>query len=125
MIPYEILIRGNAEGQFQGAHVIDAPSADARAVTAADINALAPDINAAALVFAQANDAVIADLNAKIVVLETLKKTMIQKVTDALQSGDPAQFQAIALDFITPEEEKIRAEKLAQLESLKAELGVS
>jgi len=50
---------------------------------------------------------------------------MIAKVSAALQSGNLEALQAIAVDFLTPEEEKQRAEKLAQLEALKAELGIN
>lgn len=57
--------------------------------------------------------------------LQALKTEMIQKVTAALQSEDrAAQFTALAVEFLTPEQERIRAEKLAQLEALKAELGI-
>jgi len=113
MIPYEILIRGNATGGFQGAHVIDEPNGIPRKVTQADIEAIAPSINAAALIEF-----------GKVESLESFKSEMIGKVSAALQSGNLEALQAIAVDFLTPEQEKQRAEKLAQLEALKAELGV-
>jgi len=47
-IPYEILIRGE-NGKLSGCHVIVTPGADARPITPADIAAIAPSINAAAI----------------------------------------------------------------------------
>jgi len=113
MIPYEILIRGNESGEFQGAHVIDEPNGLPRKVTQADIQAIAPSINAAALVEF-----------GKVQALESFKAEMVAKVSAALASGKLDELQAIAVDFLTPEEEKARAAKLAQLEALKAELGI-
>ena len=49
---------------------------------------------------------------------------MEERVSAVIQSGDPAQYEALALDFLTPAQEKIRAEKLAQIAALKAELGI-
>jgi len=71
-----------------------------------------------------AKDAEIATLSASLTALETFRDEMVQRVSTALQSGDPAQFEALAIEFLTPAEEKIRAEKLAQLAALKAELGI-
>lgn len=56
--------------------------------------------------------------------LEDLRVTMTQKVISALQSNDPEQVKALGIEFITPEQEKIRQEKIAQLEALKVELGL-
>lgn len=50
---------------------------------------------------------------------------MVGKVTSALQSGDPAEFEKLAIEFLTPAQEKARAEKLTQLAALKAELGIT
>jgi len=49
---------------------------------------------------------------------------MEERVSAVIQSGDPAQYEALARDFMTPAQEKERAEKMAQLEALKAELGI-
>lgn len=113
MIPYEILIRGNAAGEFQGAHAIDVAGGSARPITTADLESLAPSINAASLVLAT-----------KIGELEAFKTEMVGKVSAALQVGTVEAMQALAVEFLTPEEDKKRAEKLAQLEALKAELGL-
>lgn len=57
--------------------------------------------------------------------MEAYKASMIAKVSSALQSEDPfAQFTILADEFLTPEQERVRAEKIAQLEALKAELGI-
>ena len=53
--------------------------------------------------------------------LEAFRVGMVAKVSAVLQSGDPEQFAALAVEFLTPEEEKARAEKLAKVEALKAE----
>jgi hypothetical protein len=195
-IPYEILIRGN-NGAFQGAHAIDSPSDQPRAITSEDLSSLAPAINAASLAFVAgveaehaaaiaakdaeiaqlqtdhtaaiaAKDAEIAQLQmdhtaaiasaesakeqviagiieknksaigevnsylatkeselaqlqADYASLNAFKTAMEQQVSAVLQSGDPAQYEALAKDFLTPAEEKARAEKLARVAALKAE----
>ena len=113
MIPYEILIRGKEDGTLSGAHVIDVAGGSARAITAEDIESLAPSINAASLA-----------LFGKIEALEAYKAEMIEKVTSALSSGDPVKMQELAVEFLTPAEEIKRAEKVAQYEALKTELGL-
>jgi len=50
---------------------------------------------------------------------------MPARVAEALQARDPAQYEALAIEFLTPEQDRIRAEKLAQLEALKTELGIN
>lgn len=147
MIPYEILIRGNAVGGFQGAHAIDAPGGVARAITQSDLTDLAPAINAEALAFKLNIEAEIAAaldkntdenaitiskkheeidiLKASVNALEIYRDTMVQRVTEALESQNPAtQFELLAIEFLTPEKEKARAAKMAQLEELKLELGL-
>lgn len=46
---------------------------------------------------------------------------MEQRVAAVIQSGNPAEYEALARDFLTPAEAKARAEKLARIEALKAE----
>lgn len=79
-----------------------------------------------------AKDAEITTLTDAVTALEAIKAEMVLRVTEALQSGDPVKFQEVAVYFLTPEQEKIKAEKLAQAASLeaqaaaiKAELGVA
>jgi hypothetical protein len=57
--------------------------------------------------------------------LETLRQTMTGKVRAALETGDVAKFFELGVEFLTPEDEKIRAGKLAKLAELKAELGLA
>jgi hypothetical protein len=64
MIPYEILIRANALGEFQGAHAIDTPGGTPRKLTKADLKDLAPAINAASLVLEGTNASAVAALEA-------------------------------------------------------------
>lgn len=47
--------------------------------------------------------------------------TMEERVSAVLQSGDPAQYEALGRDFLTPAQEKERLAKLARIEELKAE----
>jgi precorrin-6B methylase 1 len=70
----------------------------------------------------QALHVIIESKDGEISALLALKTDMAQKVSTTLQSGDPAQFQALAMEFLTPEQDRIRAEKLAQFEALKTEL---
>jgi chromosome segregation ATPase len=65
MIPYEILIRANDLGEFQGAHAIDTPGGTPRKLTKADLKDLAPAINAASLVMEGANASAVAALESK------------------------------------------------------------
>jgi multidrug efflux pump subunit AcrA (membrane-fusion protein) len=62
MIPYEILIRANDLGEFQGAHAIDAPGGTPRKLTKADLKDIAPAINAASLVLEGTNAAALSAL---------------------------------------------------------------
>jgi hypothetical protein len=130
-IPYEILIRGN-NGAFQGAHAIDAPADQPRAITTEDLASLAPSINAASLAFVAgieaehaaaiaAKDAEIAQLTSDYAELSAYKTAMEERVSTVLQSNDPAQYVALAEDFLTPAQEKAQQEKLARIAALKAE----
>lgn len=66
----------------------------------------------------------LATANAAITALNNFKAAMLAGVTAALADGDQATLQGIAQAFIQPEADRIRAEKLAQLEALKTELGL-
>jgi len=56
--------------------------------------------------------------------LESYKVAMVNKVSSALASNDLEQIQALAVEFLTPEQELKRQQKLAEYEALKAELGL-
>ena len=47
---------------------------------------------------------------------------MFARVVAVLTKGDPDEMRALAADFITPEVEKLRAAKLAQIAALQAEV---
>ena len=68
-----------------------------------------------------AKDTEIGGLRSKVAALETLKETMETQVAKTLASGDPKQYEELAKSFLEPAEQKARAEKLARIESLKAE----
>jgi len=53
------------------------------------------------------------------------QEAMVQKVSAVLASKDPAQYEALAKEFLTPAEQLARAEKLAQIAALQAELGIT
>lgn len=106
-IPYEILIRGNGKGGFQGAHAIDTPGGEARAVTAEDLAAIAPEINAAAL--ARADEIEVAHAEAL-----SLKSA---EYLEALGLKDTEVSEAIAA-----KEEELRVAKLPEEERRKEEI---
>ena len=116
MIPYEILIRGNSDGTLSGCHAIDTPGSEARPITVDDLADIAPDINAALL---SERDA----LQASYSQLETLRTEMVTKVSTVLQSGDPELLSALAVEFLTPEQEKKKAAIRAQIAELEAQLA--
>lgn len=64
----------------------------------------------------------LAESQAAFTALDAFRVGMIAKVSSVLQSGDPEKFAALALDFLTPEQEKQRAEKIALIAKLQAEL---
>jgi hypothetical protein len=147
-----IVITFNQDGSFRGASVTDFDGLP-QPLDEAGLAAIAPEINAASLVaqakaeseLSEAKIKAEADLKteqeqaatklsevnaslsaekAKVASLEAYKTAMSQKVSSALASNDLEQIQALAVEFLTPEEELKRAAKLAQLEALKAELGL-
>jgi protein-disulfide isomerase-like protein with CxxC motif len=68
-----------------------------------------------------AKDAEIAQLTSDFAALNAYKTAMEERVSTVLQSNDPAQYVALAEDFLTPAQEKARAEKLAHVQALEAE----
>jgi phage shock protein A len=68
-----------------------------------------------------AKDAEIAELTARYTEKVAYQADMEAKVTAVLQSGDPAQYEALATEFLTPAQETARLAKLARIEELKAE----
>jgi hypothetical protein len=147
-----IVITFNQDGSFRGASVTDFDGLP-KPLDEAGLTAIAPSINTASLAaqakaeseLSEAKTKAEADLKAeqeqaatklsevnadlsaekaKVASLEAYKTAMIQKVSSALASNDLEQIQALAVEFLTPEEELKRAAKLAQLEALKAELGL-
>ena len=74
------------------------------------------------------HEAALSAKNAELAVAQTAlnekiayQAAMEQRVTAVLQSGDPAQYEALARDFLTPAQEKERLAKLARIEALRAE----
>ena len=55
--------------------------------------------------------------------LDTLRATMTERVSSVLQSGDPAQYEALAAEFLTPAYTKRRAELLAAKQQIDLELA--
>jgi hypothetical protein len=48
---------------------------------------------------------------------------MVTKVSTVLQSGDPELLSALAVEFLTPEQEKKKAAIRAQIAELEAQLA--
>ena len=69
----------------------------------------------------KAKDVEIATFKQQATEFATYKAAMEAKVAAALQSGDPAQYEALAHEFLTPAQELERQSKLARIELLKAE----
>lgn len=118
-----IIITFEQDGTFRGASAADFGGLPVD-LTQVDLAKIIPDLNTAALSKADAIEAEKAIVEKQATDLLAYKDAMVSRVTEVLQSGDPEQFAALAVDFLTPEQDKIRAEKMAQLESLKAELGI-
>lgn len=129
-----ILIVLSATGEFQGAS-ITTDAGDPQPVDLTALGALLPGINGAAIAKLEtieadhaaaiaAKDAELQALSTAFQQLESLRVSMVEKVSTALQSGDPEKFVALGVEFLTPEAEKLRAEKLAQFEALRVELGI-
>lgn len=68
-----------------------------------------------------AKDTEIATLKTQYETLNAYKTEMEATVSAVLQSGDPAQYEALARAFLTPAQERERQEKLARLAALRAE----
>ena len=70
-----------------------------------------------------AKDATIAALTDQRNTLETLRVSMTERVASVLKSGDPAQYEALAAEFLTPEVEKKRAYLQAQAAEIAEQLA--
>ena len=134
MTTERILITFNKDGTFRGASNYGWDGMPAPLDVAA-LKALFPQLNAAAVAKVatveaelqaekSAKDEALAAVTTERDQLLALKSDMEGKVRNALATGDTSQFVAVATDFLTPAEAKIRARKLAEYEALKAELGL-
>lgn len=74
--------------------------------------------HAAVLAAKQAELNTLASAHAVLTAYQTAMQTSVAAV---LSSGDPAQYEALATEFLTPVEEKARLAKVAQLAALQAE----
>jgi hypothetical protein len=125
-IPYEILIRGNKDGTLSGCHAIDIAGGDARPITQADLQAIAPAINAAALTTnAEELAKVTADLAEKNALIESAK-IGIKSAIENKDLDDTATVQTIAAIVASaelPSVEKRKAELAAEIAAKQAELS--
>ena len=125
-IPYEILIRGNTDGTLSGCHAIDIVGGDARPITQADLQAIAPAINAAALATnAEELAKVKADLAAKNALIESAKigiKSAIENI-ELDDTATVATIAAIVASAELPSVEKRKAELAAEIAAKQAELS--
>ena len=120
-IPYELLIRGNPDGTLSGCHAIDTVGGDARPITQADLESIAPTINAAALTTnADELAKVQSDLAAKNVLIDSLKTAIADtKLDDTATVAVIAQVLAAAE---LPSVEKRKLEIAAEIAAKQAEL---
>ena len=63
----------------------------------------------------------LAEAQAAVTELLTLKSEFVARVQTALQTGDVSEFVAIATDLVTPEEEKAKQADLQRAAELKAQ----
>jgi hypothetical protein len=124
-IPYEILIRGNADGTLSGCHAIDTAGGNARPITQDDLAAIAPDINAAALITNAAElERVKAELADRNALIESAKTAIKSAIADA-NLDDTATVATIAQVVAVAELPAIEKRKLeieAEIAAKKAEL---
>ena len=137
-----IIITLNPDGTFRGASATDFGGLPVH-LEPEQLEKVAPSINAASLVRIEEAEAALTAAKseaeaaltaakseaeaakAALAEKEAYQAAMVETVTTVLQSRDVKKFEALAIEFLKPEEEKIRAEKLAQLKALKAELGIT
>lgn len=128
-----IIITFNPDGTFRGASTQDSGGLPAP-VSQAALGGVGEDIGQTLLAAMESKDAEIAGKDAQIAELADFKtraESGIAQVVAVIQ--DPAidhettiqTVLAVIAEGTAPEEEKIRAEKLAQLEALKSELGIA
>ena len=124
-IPYEILIRGNQDGTLSGCHAIDVAGGDARPITQADLQAIAPEINAAALATNAAElEAVKAKLAERDALIESAKTAIKGAIADP-ELDDSATVATIAQVVAVaelPAIEKRKMEIAAEIAKKQAEL---
>jgi hypothetical protein len=120
-IPYEILIRGNADGTLSGCHVIDVHGGDARPIKPTDLESVAPAINADAIAQIAEKQAA---LDAKNQVVNQAKAGILSAIDNP--QLDPEATVAAIVEIITtaelPPAEKRRAELEAEIAAKQAEL---
>ena len=124
-IPYEILIRGNQDGTLSGCHAIDVAGGDARPITQADLQAIAPAINAAALATNAAElEVVRAKLAERDALIESAKTEIKGAIADP-ELDDSATVATIAQVVAVaelPAIEKRKMEIAAEIAKKQAEL---
>jgi len=124
-LPYEILIRGNADGTLSGCHAIDTVGGDARPITQADLDAIAPTINAAALTTnADELAKVQADLAAKNALIDSAKNAIKSAIADAAldDAATVAAIEQVLSAAELPSVEKRKLEIAAEIAAKQAEL---
>lgn len=65
-------------------------------------------------------DAEIKSLKTELAEMVAFRIAMTTKVSTVLQSGDPAQYEALAVEFLTPAQEKARQKLEAEIAASKA-----
>lgn len=138
MIPYEILIRGTADGKLSGSHVIDTPGANARPITPADLADIAPSINAAAILESSelvaahtsvlaAKDAALSAAQAAQAAAEAKVEALLKGAQDVLALPDTQSrveaAEALIASVQATENEKKRIALAAEIASKQAELA--
>jgi hypothetical protein len=63
----------------------------------------------------------LAETKAQLTAMQAYQTAMEAQVSTVLQSGDAAQYEALAAEFLVPATEKLRLERVAKIEALKTE----
>jgi hypothetical protein len=120
-LPYEILIRGNADGTLSGCHAVDTVGGNARPITPDDLELIAPTINAAALTTNADQLAIVqAELTAKNALIDSIKNAIADADLD--DAATVSSIKQVLADAELPSVEKRKLEISAEIAAKQAEL---
>jgi hypothetical protein len=124
MTPYEILIRGNEDGTFKGAHVLETHDSQPRPIKLEDWPNIIDDVNSGTLAkVAQLEtqaELVQAELTAKNVLIDSIKDAIADANLD--DAATVSVIEHVLADSELPSVEKRKLEIAAEIAAKQAEL---